>query len=173
MQNVEFKCELRDLVVAQSQCKQMNAHAIGSIQQVDTYYKMPDGRLKCRIIDDEAEEWIFYNRPDRLTPKISQFLILSKQQAQARWGTINLKKWVTVSKKRDVFLIENTRIHLDDVDNLGTFIEFEALVSPRYNVRVCHELIAEYRQLFAPILGEVIASSYCDMIDRLERINDL
>ena len=35
---------------------------------------------------------------------------------------------MVVEKKRRLFLYKNSRIHLDEVRGLGTFIEFEVLV---------------------------------------------
>lgn len=169
MQNIEFKCELRDLTAARVQCQSLGARHVSTIRQIDTYFRLPDGRLKKREVEGDPVEWIFYHRQDRLTPKMSQFTLYTDQQARTRWGTVALKPWLAVRKKREIYLKENVRIHLDDVDVLGTFIEFEALVSPRFNVRVCHEEIAALRKAFGPILGETIAQSYSDLMDQQRR----
>ena len=34
---------------------------------------------------------------------------------------------VIVKKKRKIYLFKNVRIHLDEISNLGSFIEFEAV----------------------------------------------
>jgi len=173
MQNIEFKCELLDIGAAQVQCQMLGAECVGRLEQTDTYFKLPDGRLKRREVPGDPVEWIFYHRPDRVTPKMSHFMIYSEEQARARWGVLPLKEWVTVRKVREVFLLENLRIHLDDVDELGWFIEFEAQVSPKYNVRVCHVQIAKMRRQFGPILGEAIAAGYADLMDRFQRVADV
>lgn len=171
MQNIEFKCELRDLVAARAQCRILGADRIGRMTQLDTYYRLPAGRLKKREVDGEPIEWIFYHRSDRLTPKMSHFKIYSEEQARLRWGLVSLRQWLCIRKRREVYLKENVRIHLDEVDRLGTFIEFEALVSPKFNVRICHEQIGRLRAEFAPVLGEVISGSYADLLDSLLREN--
>lgn len=169
MQNIEFKCELRDMTLARYHCKKLEAKLVGVVEQMDTYYKLPDGRLKRRIVKDEPVEWIFYHRPDRVTPKMSHFMIYSEEQARARWGVLPLKDWLVIRKVREIYILNNIRIHLDDVEQLGQFIEYEAQVSPKYNVRVCHDQIATLRHEFAPILGEAIAYGYADMMDRILR----
>ena len=40
---------------------------------------------------------------------------------------------VVVEKRREIFLVQNVRIHLDDVVSLGSFLEFEAVLSPGMN----------------------------------------
>jgi len=49
--------------------------------------------------------------------------------------TTALGTTVVVVKRRRLFIWENVRIHLDDVEGLGTFIELEALVGPGLNDR--------------------------------------
>lgn len=167
MQNVEFKAELRDLDAAHTQCRVVGAQYIGKLRQTDTFYKLADGRLKRRVAQDEPVEWIYYHRPDRLRPCLSTYTILSEEQARLRWGTKSLREWLTVSKKRELWMLDDVRIHLDSVVRLGTFIEFEAMVSKNCDVKECHMAINELREIFAPILGESISLSYSDMIDQL------
>ena len=173
MQNIEFKAELRDMALARAQAQALGARLISIVEQRDTYYKLPDGRLKKREAKGEPTEWIFYHRPDRAGPRMSHFTLYSDDQARLKWGTASLREWVTVRKRREIFMIENVRIHLDEVESLGCFIEFEALCSRKWNVKRCHEEIADLRSAFAPILGEAISGSYSDLVDRLARVREL
>lgn len=167
MQNIEFKAELRNLDAARAQCKLLGARCLGSFQQTDTYYRMPDGRLKKRETTNEPVEWVFYHRPDRVSPRMSNYTILTDEQARRRWGTQSLKPWLTVSKTREVWLVGDVRIHLDQVERLGTFIEFEALVSRRFDVKMCHKAIATLREKFQPLFGESISASYSDLMEQV------
>ena len=167
MQNIEFKAELRNLEAARRQCKLIGSERVGEFQQVDTYYRLADGRLKRRETQGEPVEWIFYHRPDRVSPKMSNYTILTDEQARRRWGTHGLKPWLTVSKTRELWMIGDVRIHLDQVDDLGTFIEFEALVSRRFDVKMCHAAIAELRERFQPLMGEPLSVSYSDLLQQV------
>ncbi len=173
MQNIEYKVELRDIVVARVKCAELGASNIGLLEQTDTYYRIPDGRLKKREIPDEPTEWIFYHRPNRISARLSHFTIYSDDEAKARWGLVNLRPWVTVRKKRELYMLKNTRIHLDRVEDLGNYLELEAQVSPRFDVRWCHEHVAHLRQEFAPITAEAISGSYSDLLDRQVREAEL
>ncbi len=166
MQNIEFKAELRDLAVARAQCKVLKAQRIGELRQTDTYFKLTEGRLKKREAPDEPIEWIYYHRQNRVRPRMSNYSILTDEQAVRRWGTQSLKPWLTVVKTRELWMLSNVRIHLDEVDDLGTFIEFEAMVSREFDVKECHMSIDHLREIFTPILGEPISVSYCDLMDQ-------
>lgn len=167
MQNIEFKSELRNLEAARRQCKLIGAERVGQIKQVDTYFRLPDGRLKKREAIGEPIEWIFYHRPNRISPKMSNYTILTDEQARRRWGTQNLKVWLKVVKTRELWMISDVRIHLDEVDELGTFIEFEAMISRRFDVKMAHAAIAELREMFQPLLGEPISVGYSDLMQQV------
>ena len=125
---------------------------------------MTDGRLKKREAPGEPTEWIYYHRRDIVRPCMSSYAILSDAQAKRRWGTHSLRAWLKVAKKRELWMLENIRIHLDDVLGLGRFIEFEAVISKEHDTRECHEMIGELREVFGPTMGEPVGASYCDLM---------
>jgi adenylate cyclase class IV len=125
---------------------------------------MTDGRLKKREAPGEPTEWIYYHRRDIVRPRMSSYAILSDAQAKRRWGTQSLRAWLKVAKTRELWMLENIRIHLDDVRDLGTFIEFEAVIGKEHDTRECHESIGELRELFGPTMGEPVGASYCDLM---------
>jgi len=173
MQNVEFKSELRDVELARHQCGLIGARFLGDLEQTDTYFRMPDGRLKRRETWGYPTTWIFYHRPDRASARLSNYTIFTDEQARSRWGVQSLREWLTVVKRRELWLIDNTRIHLDRVERLGRFIEFEAQVGAKYDVEECSTIVAHLRGQFGPVMGEPIAVSYCDLMaaelaDRVE-----
>lgn len=164
MHNVEYKAELRDLDLARSICRALKASPIIIMDQVDTYFRIPSGRLKKRECTGEPTEYIFYDRPDRTRPKLSHFVIYSEPQALERFGVRPLPVWVVVRKRRELFMHGQVRIHLDTVEGLGRFIEFEALVSVGFNIARCHEAIDKLKRALAPALGEPIACGYSDLL---------
>jgi hypothetical protein len=125
---------------------------------------MTDGRLKKREAPGEPTEWIYYHRRDIVRPRMSSYAILSDAQAKRRWGAHSLRAWLKVAKKRELWMLENIRIHLDDVLGLGRFIEFEAVISKEHDTRECHEMIGRLREVFGPTMGEPVGASYCDLM---------
>lgn len=164
MQNVECKYELRDYSLARSIALAIGSTFIGSLKQKDTYYRLTTGRLKRRECIGEAPEYIFYDRSNDIRPRISSFMIYSEAEAQVRFGSTPLPVWLTVTKTRELFMFENVRIHLDKVEDLGHFLEFEALVSPKHHMSHCHAVVAHLRERFGPALGEAISASYSDLL---------
>ncbi len=164
MTNVELKAELRDIAVARAICKSIRATYVLTFGQIDTYYRVPSGKLKKRETDGEPTEYIFYERPIRASAKLSQFTIYSEEQARERFGSEPLPIWLTVKKMRELYMHSNVRIHLDIVDTLGHFIEFEALVSRDHPIEQCRYSVASLRQQFQPVLGEQIDCGYADLM---------
>ena len=174
MRNLEFKSELREPAIAREVCRSLGATLIGSMRQVDTYYRMPAGRLKKREIwalDDTTGapgerdvEYVFYDRPNALGVKLSQFRIYSEAQALERFGREALPIWLVVTKVRTLYMLDCTRIHLDAVEGLGSFLEFEYLISRDKPLELAQQELTRLRSAFSMVLGEAIDCSYSDLI---------
>lgn len=164
MHNVELKLELRDPDLARAILRRLGSTFVISLEQTDTYFRVPSGRLKKRESPDEPVEYISYDRANSSRPRMSHFTIYSEAEALARFGITPLPVWVVVKKKRDVHMLGNVRIHLDVVQGLGEFLEFEALVSPEFHVVKCHEAISELRRALNMALGEPLGVSYSDLL---------
>ncbi len=166
MHNVELKAELRDVALARGICRAIGASFILEFGQVDTYYRIPHGRLKRRETEGEPVEYIFYERANRAAPKLSHFTIFSAEQALERFGMEPMPVRLIVRKRRELWMHHNVRIHLDAVEQLGNFLEFESLVSKDHNVAKGHEAIAALRKQFGPVMGELIDCGYAELMER-------
>lgn len=164
MQNVDFKCELRDPGLARLALKRFGAVCATTVHHRDTYYRVPDGRLMRREAEGEPVEFVLYHRVDRAHPTISRFSIFTEDEARLRYGTRELPVWVEVTKDREIWLVDNARVHIDRVDGLGWFMEIDVLVSRDFHIGKCHDLIGRIRESLAPCLGGLIATSYADMV---------
>jgi len=164
MQNIELKCELRDPDLAAPILRKIGAIRVATLQQRDTYFRVPDGRLKKRECPGEPTEWILYQRENLATPRLSRFTIFTEQEAAARFGARPLPVWVVVEKRRDLWVKRAVRVHVDDVAGLGQFLELETMVSPRRDAAVCQEDVAAVRQALGPALGEPISAGYADLL---------
>lgn len=165
MQNIELKLECRDARLARALCASIGAAFAGTLEQTDTYFRLPRGRLKKRECPNEPVEYIFYDRADDARPRPSTYTIYTEEEALTRFGRAPLPVWVVVRKRRDVFLLGNVRIHVDEVAGLGAFLEFEAQVSRDFDAGRCREVIAGLRESLSPALGEAVAVGYADLLD--------
>ena len=98
--------------------------------QRDTYFDVPEGRLKLREEKGSPPCLIAYQRPDLLEEKESRYRIVEVGNAEELREALSvvLGIQVVVTKVRRLYLFEGVRIHLDQVDRLGSFIEFEGVV---------------------------------------------
>jgi predicted adenylyl cyclase CyaB len=130
MKNIEIKARIRDVASATQTADDLcGCGPAAVLHQVDTYFSVPSGRLKMREFGDDGPpgELIYYQRPDVPGPRASEYLIApvsDPDELKAVLGAA-LGVAVIVRKTRTLYLHGHTRIHLDEVDGLGTFIEFE------------------------------------------------
>jgi adenylate cyclase class IV len=164
MQNVEFKAEVRDLALARTIAGGLGAVFVEVLEQTDTYFRVPDGKLKRRETVGRPTEWVFYARPNRSRAKLSNYQIYTDAGARERFGERELPVWTVVKKRRELWSYRGVRIHLDTVEGLGTFVEFEALVCPDRTTAEGHELVEFLRRSLEPAMGEAIACGYADLL---------
>lgn len=164
MQNVECKFELRDPALARVILGAHRATLVDTLRQTDTYFKLADGRLKKRETQGQATEFIFYHRENKPSARLSRFTIYSGAEAAEYFGATEPPVWVVVRKVRELYMLDGVRVHLDEVEGLGNFLEFEALVSPAMNLVKCYEAVERLRQALAPAMGEPMSLSYSDLL---------
>jgi predicted adenylyl cyclase CyaB len=108
--------------------KNLHAEFVKDINQKDVYYSLPGSLLKLRV-EVEGESLIKYNRDEVNPDRFSDYdvIYLKSSGSEKVFNSIFIVE-ATVIKKRSLYLYNNTRIHLDTVQGLGTFMEFETLV---------------------------------------------
>jgi homotetrameric cytidine deaminase len=135
--NVEIKARDPDPEATAARCRALGAADEGLLEQRDTYFAGRRGRLKLREEAGSGAELIAYRRPDATKPAESAFIRAGMADPRTLAEALDaaLGTTVVVVKRRRLFVWEHVRIHLDDVEGLGTFIELEALVGPGLNDR--------------------------------------
>ncbi|KAJ6637594.1 hypothetical protein Bhyg_10325 [Pseudolycoriella hygida] len=134
------------------------------IKQRDVFFNVTSGRLKLRFLEDKKSQLIQYQRPDSEGPKLSEFLILQTDEPeklhQMLAASIGVKG--EVIKTRHLFIYNQTRIHLDDVKNLGTFIEFEVCLQPEQTIEIGTEIANEMINIFGIRKNDMVQGAYLD-----------
>jgi homotetrameric cytidine deaminase len=171
MRNVELKARDPDPAGTLERALAIGAEQIGEIRQRDTYFTGARGRLKLREQDTDGpplfDELIEYSRPDSTDARTSTYRRVPvadaaplREALDAAYGAD-----VTVTKRRRLLTWEGVRIHLDDVDGLGTFLELEALADPgSSDLGAEHEKVERLRRELAIEDGNLIARSYADLV---------
>ncbi len=128
--NFEFKARCSDLDKARETLRALGARFVGTDNQRDTYFKVAQGRLKLRQGPIE-NSLIFYERPDLSGPKTSLVRLVQLQPGSGMEELLAqaLGVWVVVEKQREIYFLDNVKIHLDRLERLGQFVEVEAIDS--------------------------------------------
>ena len=164
--NVEIKAqhaylrEIHDLLVAQQ------AEFIGTDYQTDTYYQVPNGRLKLRQGNIE-NALIHYFRNDQAGPKRSDVSLYKTGAAQELNELLGsaLPVLAVVAKRRAIYFLENVKFHIDEVDGLGDFVEIEAIDRDgSLGEAKLREQCEYYLKLFRIKPEELIEVSYSDLM---------
>jgi adenylate cyclase class 2 len=125
---VELKARVGDHEFLRKKLSALGAEHLGTFQQSDLYFKVPEGRLKLREVkDDSTVELIYYERENIAGPKSDDAFILRIQEPEGLKKILKkiLAPLIVVDKVREIYSYQGTQIHLDTVKKLGKFIEFE------------------------------------------------
>ncbi len=169
--NIEIKAYCPDPQAAEQYLLQAGARYAGLDTQVDTYFHVPDGRLKLRRGQIE-NNLIYYRRPDQEGPKASSFLLYPVQESEKLETilTASLGVKVVVEKRRKIFFLEHTKFHIDEVPGLGHFVEIE--VSNLHHPTLSEAQMQDDCQNYMKALGiethHLLCRSYSDMLLELQ-----
>ena len=164
--NIEFKARVNELSIYEEKIKQLNALFIGEDNQADTYFNVPNGRLKLRQGNIE-NALIHYVRSNIAGSKQSDVLLYQHQPDDTLKDILStaLGIKVVVEKKRRIWFINNVKFHFDTVNNLGSFVEVEAIDKDgKIGIEQLTEQCNFYKSLFSIDDADFIAESYSDML---------
>lgn len=128
--NIEIKARVADWTAMAGRAQRLADEGPWTIQQDDTFFNCPDGRLKLRDFGNGNGELIFYRRPDQAGPGQSEYRITPTEDPDGLRTVLADALGVAgrVRKQRELYLTGRTRIHLDRVEGLGDFLELEVVL---------------------------------------------
>jgi predicted adenylyl cyclase CyaB len=165
--NIEIKARCSD---HQSILKLLDelegARFSGKELQTDIFFKVKNGRLKLRKISDSKCILIPYLRADKKGPTESNYALLQVNEPKKTEELLSriLEVDRCVHKERSIYLFENIRIHLDAVKDLGTFIEFEAVVADENDLDLEKIKVDQLIRYFGIEKKDLIAEAYVDLL---------
>ena len=164
--NIELKARCRDLAAAARSAESLGATRQGLLVQTDTYFHVPNGRLKLREHEGGRAELIAYFRPDQVEYRASDYHVVPVANPAELKAALAEALGIrgVVRKRRLLYLFHNVRIHLDDVESLGTFIEFEAVVSEEADEPKGLERLRVLTHALRISDADRIAQSYSDLL---------
>lgn len=168
--NIEVKAYARDWEKLQATAAQLADSEVTLIEQVDTFFQVPAGRLKLRHFSSESGELIFYERPDGSGPTMSNYSIAPTNAPEALRDTLAQAFGVTgeVRKRRWLYLSSkfggHVRIHLDEVKGLGHFLELEVVLQPGQSPEDGERIAGEFSTALDIREEDLIDCAYLDLV---------
>ena len=166
IKNFEFKAKVENLEKYESKLLTLNPIYQGLDHQIDTYFNVQKGRLKLREGNIE-NTLINYDRENILGSKQSKIILYKHESNIALKNilTLQLGVKVIVDKKREIYFIDNVKFHFDIVENLGTFIEVEAIdMKEEFTIEELKVQCDYYFKFFELKDINLIDKSYSDLI---------
>lgn len=168
--NIELKARVRNWGKLHAAAAGITGDTGTLIDQFDTFFAVPAGRLKLRQLARDRGELIFYQRPDEPGPKQSDYTLTPTSdpvslrdtlaQALGVSGEVRKRRWLFLSKRFG----GNTRIHLDEVKGLGQFLELEVVLEPGQSTDDGVRIAGEFRTALDIRDEDLIDCAYVDLI---------
>jgi adenylate cyclase class 2 len=164
--NLELKARQAHLAAARAAALGLGARPAGIEEQTDTYFRVPNGRLKLREIAGQPAVLIFYERPDERLARLSTYRLIPAPQPDLLREALTAALGVrgVVRKRREILLWHNVRIHLDEVAGLGTFVEFEAVLGPGDDEQTAAARLEQLGTALQINAADRLGTSYADLL---------
>jgi predicted adenylyl cyclase CyaB len=165
--NVEIKARVDDPRRTSHIIEQLAGPPVARLCQHDTFFRVPRGRLKLRDFGDGSGELIYYERPDVEGPKESNYWIAPVNEVAALRTTLTLALGVRgeVRKVRRLHMFGQTRIHMDDVENLGTYLELEVVLDHGQSKSEGEKTACDLLRRLGIPNERLMAEAYVDLLD--------
>jgi adenylate cyclase, class 2 len=164
--NVEIKARSENPEEIHKLLTQQQAEFLGTDKQIDTYFKSTKGRLKLREGNIE-NALIHYYRDNQTGPKRSDVTMYKTANSAELKEVLRpaLEVLAVVTKRRSIYFIENVKFHVDEVEELGDFVEIEAInMDGSIGEERLYEQCQYYLNLFKIKEEDLVDVSYSDMV---------
>ena len=165
--NIEIKARVDSLVEIEAHASRLAQHGPVLIQQEDIFFNVPQGRLKLRKFDAARGELIYYEREDSLEPKESFYLRSGTAEPDALVETLEAALGLrgVVRKQRTLYLVGQTRVHLDRVEGLGNFVELEVVLEAGQTLEAGGLVAQELMQMLGIPVDGLVPGAYIDLLE--------
>ena len=168
--NIEIKARASDFNRQKMIAETLSDIPAEQIWQENIFFRISKGRLKLRIFNSGSGELIYYKRADSSGPKVSQYEISVINEPE------NLKSILThslgvrgvIKKQRTLYKIGLTRIHFDQVEGLGNFIELEFVMQDNISKNEALQTVENLMKKLEIQDNQLINTAYIDMIPKYQ-----
>lgn len=164
--NIETKAIAADIRGLHARARQISGAPARVLEQQDTFFHTPHGRLKLREASGQGAELIFYSRPDQAGPKQSDYVVCGVPDPAALKQALSAALGVrgVVRKTRTLYLAGQTRIHLDEVESLGSFVELEYVLREGEDTAAAEQEVGRLLDALGVLPEHLVSGAYIDLL---------
>jgi len=165
--NIEIKAKVNDIEKTEARIYELTESLGTILVQEDTFFRVQTGRLKLRVVDSNPNGvLIHYERSDVSGPKSSEYVLTQVEDAAAIKETLGRALGVLgrVEKHRRLYMYGQTRIHLDDVSGLGSFVELEVVLEEGQNSEDGIKIAENIMKKLGIRQEDLIPGAYMDLL---------
>lgn len=165
--NIEIKAHVRVFADIKSRAESLSDTPVEVIPQEDIFFNVSQGRLKLRILSPDRGQLIYYTRPDQEGPKRSDYHITETDEPENLKRVLELAYGIrgVVMKTRYLYLVGQTRIHLDDVVGLGQFMELEVVMQEGQGDAEGQEIAESLMASLGVERSDLLEGAYMDLLE--------
>ncbi len=165
---LKIKAVLHNRAAAETVAVRLSDARPETICQEDIFFRCAGARLKLRILGSEHGELIRYERPDVAAARCSRYLIARTTDPQIVQQILTKNVRCNGSRQENANSLpyRQTRVHIDEVEGLGSFLELEVVLQPEQSdiegKAVAERLMSE----FGIDKQQLIPEAYIDLLSR-------
>lgn len=170
--NIEIKARARDFDGIKSRAVELSDTLVEVISQEDIFFNVEKGRLKLRVLAPDCAQLIYYTRPDQEGPKRSDYHIAVTSDPESLKRVLELAYGIRgiVKKTRYLYLIGQTRVHLDDVEGLGQFMELEVVLRDGQGDAEGQAIAEDLMASLGVERGDLLEGAYMDLLEKTSNV---
>ena len=165
--NIEIKARARNFAEIRRRAESLSDTPVNVLPQEDIFFNTPQGRLKLRILSANSGQLIYYTRPDQEGPKRSDYHISLTTEPENLKRVLELAYGIrgVVRKTRYLYLVGQTRVHLDDVEGLGQFMELEVVLRDGQSDAEGQAIAEDLMSRLGVEKSDLVEGAYMDLIE--------
>jgi predicted adenylyl cyclase CyaB len=165
--NIEIKARARNFEEIRARAEKLSNKPVEVIPQEDVFFNTLQGRLKLRILSGENSQLIYYTRPDQEGPKRSDYHIFHTGDPESLKRVLELAYGIRgiVKKTRYLYLVGQTRVHLDDVEGLGPFMELEVVLQQEQSEAEGQAIAEDLMERLGVARSDLLEGAYMDLLE--------
>lgn len=164
--NVEIKAKVKDFEAMKNKAREISASEGEVIEQKDIFFNVHHGRLKLRFLQNKPSQLIAYERDDKAGPKMSEYHVATTDKPDELANVLMraLGEKGTVKKKRHLYLVGQTRVHCDEVEGLGYFMELEVVMNEDQSAEEGEQIARDLMSKLGVEEADLITGAYIDLL---------